>query len=682
MKAQWLPFSDSFVYERLAMNAQFICHSDFESNIPMQVFHKEMSGASVQDVPKGSCNRHVLFRRKATLGMFKRAILRITADDYYKLYINEAFVTMGPAPAYPQAYYYNELDVTALLREGENTLAVHTYYQGLRNRVWVSGDGRQMLWLELELDGKVVLVSDTDWKCTLHTGYSARGIYGYETAFAEHYDSRAKEVGFEKETYDDGDWGNACVWTHADYTLIKQPTKQLEIYNVAPANCKPVESGLLWDVGRETVGYFCPTVKGRRGQVLTLRYGEELDASGRVRWQMRCNCDYEEAWTLSGGKDVLNNYDYKAFRYVEALSDEPFEVLDANMTVRHYPYREVATYSVAKDHPELQRVLRLCADTVKYGTQEVFVDCPTREKGQYLGDVSIAARAHAVLTGNTGMMKKAIRNFCDSTFICPGMMAVSTSSLMQEIADYSLQFAAQVLWLYRTDGDLEFLKQTEPYVAGIYQHFLQFVNRDGLLERVTDKWNLVDWPQNLRDGYDFELTKPIGEGVHNVINAFWCGFLEAYDEILVTLGKAPTGRTESTKNAYVCAFYRKSTGLFHDTPTSEHAAMHSNVLPLLFEIGTEDACVKKRLIGMIRERGLSSMGVYMAYFTLAALVKHGEHELAVELATDPHCWLLMLDEGATATFEAWGKDQKWNTSLCHPWATAPLIVFADGVLPY
>ena len=456
----------------------------------------------------------------------------------------------------------------------------------------------------------------------------------------------------------------------------------MEIYDISPAHSKVLPNGMLWDVGREAVGYFKICVKGKKGQLLTLRYGEELDENGRVRWQLRCNCNYEETWMLSGGEDVLDNFDYKAFRYVEVLSDEPFDVLDTKMTVRHYPYSERASYAVARDNQALQRILRLCADTVKYGTQEVFVDCPTREKGQYLGDVSIAARAHAVLTKDTSMMKKAILNFCESTFICKGMMAVSTSSLMQEIADYSLQFAAQVLWLYRMDGDLDFLKKVEPFVAGIYQHFLQFVNSDGLLECVRDKWNLVDWPQNLRDGYDFELTKPIGEGVHNVINAFWCGFLESYDEILRILKKDTTGRTKSTKNAYVCAFYDESVGLFRDTPSSQHYAIHSNVLPLLFGIGTEEAERRGPIVELIRSKKLSSMGVYMAYFTLAALRRVGEDELAVTLATDPDCWLLMLKEGATTTFEAWGKDQKWNTSLFHPWATAPLIVFADGVLPY
>ena len=30
-------------------------------------------------------------------------------------------------------------------------------------------------------------------------------------------------------------------------------------------------------------------------------------------------------------------------------------------------------------------------------------------------------------------------------------------------------------------------------------------------------------------------------------------------------------------------------------------------------------------------------------------------------------------------FEAWGKDQKWNTSLCHPWASAPVPVILEEI---
>lgn len=42
-----------------------------------------------------------------------------------------------------------------------------------------------------------------------------------------------------------------------------------------------------------------------------------------------------------------------------------------------------------------------------------------------------------------------------------------------------------------------------------------------------------------------------------------------------------------------------------------------------------------------------------------------------------HGWVNMIREGATTCWEAWGKDQKWITSLCHPWASAPISVIIE-----
>lgn len=660
------------------MKPEFICHKDFATIPPINVFHKECEKAELEEKDEKFLNRHILFRKTITLGKTKNALLRISADDYYKLYINGRLVTMGPAASYPQCYNYNEIDVTPFLSLGENTVAVHTYYQGLINRVWVSGDRRQMLWLDLCIDGEQVLVSDTSWKCHDHTGYGQCGKTGYETQFMEIYDSGADEACFFAEDFDDSHWENACVYEHADYALVKQQTEQLQLYSVAPKICLQKENTLWIDFGQEMVGYLCANTTGRKGDVVVLRYGEELNGDGSVRYDMRCNCVYEEKWILSGKQDTLNQFDYKAFRYAEIIIPDVAAVTNITMLVRHYPYESKAQLDA--DTPELASIVKLCANTVKYGMQENFVDCPTREKGQYLGDVSIAARAHAVLTGDTSMMKKAIKDFCNSCFICNGMMSVSTSSLMQEIADYSLQFPSQVLWVYKTDGDMDFLRYTEPYITNMYKYFSQYERADGLLENLFDKWNMVDWPKNLRDGYDFPLTRPIGEGLHNVLNAFWCGFLQSIDEIYTILSKEKTAKADKVIKSYINAFYCEDTGLFCDTPSLTHSSIHSNVLPLLFNIGIEQC--HKNIIEFIKRKGLASMGVYMAYFTLAALKTHGEYELAKSLIVDSDCWLNMISEGATTAFEAWGKEQKWNTSLFHPWATAPIIILSEKTLPY
>lgn len=211
----------------------------------------------------------------------------------------------------------------------------------------------------------------------------------------------------------------------------------------------------------------------------------------------------------------------------------------------------------------------------------------------------------------------------------------------------------------------------------MYEYFSAFDRGDGLIERLYGQWNLVDWPANLRDGYDFPLPKPVGTGVHNVLNALWIGFLKTLNEIEEVLGNKKIAEVDNVIKSFYKAFYSEETGLFCDSESKTHSAVQSAIFPLLFGIFGSDDALKMRLIDKIYVKKLNSMGVYMAYFALAALVNNGEKEKALELTLDENAWLNMLKEGATTTFEAWGKDQKWNTSLFHPWAVAPLIVFNE-----
>ena len=670
----------------------FISHPDFYNLKPIDVYHKEFnetgkeiydqadpSDPIVAEHPESLRNRHVIYRKKAVLGMFDKAIIRISADDYYKLYLNGRYVTEGPTPGYHNNYFYNEIDVTEYLKEGENVIVAHCYYQGLINRVWVSGDLRHMLWCELYIDGAKVLESDSSFKCKYHTAYTQCGMLGYKTIYNECYDARSEDVGFHLPDFDDSAFDNARVHTSPDWDLKKQPTEQLISYAMYPEICERFDGGMRFFFSTEAIGTISFIAKGKRGDEVTIRYGEELSDDGTVRFNMRCNCIGEDKMILSGGTDELLQYDYKALRYLEILFCDGTEISNVHMRVRHYPYNEALEYRV--DDDKLLKVLDLCKNTIKYSTQDKFSDCPIREKGTYLGDLMVTGRAHAILTGDFTMLKHAVCGFLDSAFVCDGIMAVSRSSFMQEIADYSLELPALINWIYALDGDIDFVSLCEPYLTRQYEYYKKYENSDGLLDRVME-WNLVDWPQNLRDGYDFPLTRPVGYGVHNVINALWYGFKLAMEELYSTLGKKCDFGTEKTRAAYVSAFYNDRTKLFTDSPDTDHSAVHCSVFALLFGIGTEDREVKDALISHILSKRLTSMGVYAAYFALAALKKEGEMSLCYDLATDENAWLNMIREGATLTFEAWGKDQKWNTSLCHPWAVAPLIIFADGVRPY
>lgn len=659
--------------------AQWVTDPRFTQEQPINVFHKEKTKIILSAHREELKNHHMLIRKVFTVGdNFGLAHLDITADDYYKVYVNNSFVGQGPAPSYHFDYNYNQYDISKLIHRGSNVLAVHVYYQGLINRVWNSGDYRQGMIAELFIDKALILKSDETWRYKISNAYEGGQAFGHRTQFPENIDQRKWDACWRRLEYDDSAWDKvACNLAH-DYTFKLQPTPSVDVYNVKPKTVKEVCNGhYLIDFGQEITGQFTMTAKGNPGDRVEVRCGEELDTDNKnVKYNMRCNCLYQEFWTLSRGKDRLEHYDYKAFRYVQIISP-PNAVHPESFSavVRHYPFDEDKT-NFSSSNQLLNRIWIICKNSVKYGTQEAYLDCPTREKGQYLGDLTVSGHTHLLLTGDLGLYKKALTDFANSRFITPSLMAVAPGSYMQEIADYSLQWPMQLLLYYRHSGDLIFLRSMYSVVEDLMNYFADYENTGGLLKNVDEKWNLVDWPKNLRDGYDFKMEKP-----HNVINAFYLGMLSAVQEIQSLLNiKDTVGRKlEKSKNSFIAEFYDTELKLFVDSPDTGHVSLHSNALPLLYGLAPTEATSK--IVSFIREKGFSC-GVYMAYFVLKALAKVGEHQLVFQLLVNEseQSWANMIREGATTCFEAWGKEQKWNTSLCHPWGSGPIPILIEDIL--
>ena len=659
---------------------QWITTEKFLNAKPIDVFRKEQDLDREQEIKaasNGIKNYHVLMRSECqinSMGEAKKAILNISADDYYKLYINGEFVTQGPAPAYPTKYYYNKIDVSKFLKVGENDIAVHLYYQGLINRVWNSGDNRCAMTAALEIGEEAIAL---DWYYLENDAFSGDTV-GYETSFLENFDSNKWDEEWTTADYKSLGYKKCVEAKWADYRLVEQPTKQLAIYRIKPeVMTKSTEGNRIYvDFGKEITGGLWIKAKGIKNDKIIIHCGEELEADGGVRYDMRCNCKYEESWTLRDGISIYENYDYKAFRYVEILLPEDAEILELEAEVRHYPFDDnYANYH--GDDEGLRKIFDLCKHTIKIGTQENYVDCPTREKGQYLGDSIITAKCHALLTGSVDMLRKCIDQFAQSTAVCKGMMAVAPGALMQEIGDFSLLWSELLLTDFKLTKDKEFLREYYPVALGIIEHFSMSEGENGLLIQVKDKWNLVDWPENLRDDYDFELSRPVvARGYHNVINALYIGAMINLGKIEETLNIEKTYDVTSRVAEFNKLFFREEPGVYADSENSNHCALHSNVYPYYFGLAAEDKM--DELGDFILGKGLCC-GTFLSYFVLEALVQNGRKNDAISLILNDseHGWKNMLREGATTTYEAWGKDQKWNTSLCHPWSCGPIAVLLE-----
>jgi len=316
---------------------KWITNSEFANLKPRNVFHKQLDKV---DLPCDEHrNRHILFRKNFCCdNLCDNALIYISADDYYKLYINGQFVTQGPAPSYHLNYNYNIIDVSKYLQKGENLIAVHTLYQGLINRVWQSGDNRHGLILDLMIDGEAVVASDESFKTSPHTAYTEMGTCGYDTQFLERYDSNAAEVGFEQIGFDDSDWECAKINQYADHTLIAQRSSMLEFEKIQPVSTTVFENSILYDFGSNYVGYLCVRAKGKTGDIVTVRCAQELNDDGTPRYKLRANCTYREEWVLANGGSRLDWFDYKSFRYAELAMPVNIEILDVYFCARHYPF--------------------------------------------------------------------------------------------------------------------------------------------------------------------------------------------------------------------------------------------------------------------------------------------------------------------------------------------------------
>lgn len=660
-----------------AFRGKWITTAEFAALRPRNVFHRQLADA-LEPPDTEHLDRHILFRKHFSLGEKpKKATVFITADDHYKLWINGRFVAEGPAPSYHFRQGYNVLDVADWLAPGENVVAVHTLYQGLVNRVWQSGDLRHGLLLDLVADGETVAASDGTFLAARHSGFEPTGTAGYRTQFLERYDSGAPEVGFERPDYDDAAWAPAVMKADDDHVTRCQASHMLVYETIRPARVEKGPGYCRLDFGGVYVGYLRLSAKGRKGDRLTVRCGQELLADGAVRFDLRANCRYEEEWILADGESILDWFDYKSFQYAEILLPEGAEITGASLLARHYPFEPKTGLNPAfRGDQDLERIWALTLRSQKYGVQEVIQDCMEREKGFYVGDGCYSVLTNLVLTGDDSMVRKMIDDAFASAFITDTLVTCLDCSFMQEIAEYPLMLVNLVLWHYNVCGDRDFLAATYPKVAALLEAYRRAYEKDGLL-RDLDKWSVVEWPKNYQQGYAIDIAEgKVCHPAHVALNAYYLGAVDSANRLAAILGRPPYRDPAPLRRAFREAFYLPGRHLFRDGEGTDHVTFLGNVFPFGFGLA-DDAAFDDAVLALYREQGVASISFYATFVLLQGFVRRGRHDLVRDVLKADGAWLRMLREGATATYEGWGRDVKWNTSLFHLTFTYAALFLAD-----
>ncbi|MEN6383587.1 MAG: alpha-L-rhamnosidase N-terminal domain-containing protein [Phycisphaerales bacterium] len=159
-------------------------------------------------------NRTIIARKLFESSAASRANLKITADSFYRLYINGKWVNDGPCRSWPEHYQYDEIDVTPHIISGRNEIKVIARYYGTGDFHRVPQQAGLLVQLEIELySGKTkTIVSDDSWQVAPAKAWlSNTPKISIQMEPAEYYDARLEdEVDFSSaevlfDAYD-GKW--------------------------------------------------------------------------------------------------------------------------------------------------------------------------------------------------------------------------------------------------------------------------------------------------------------------------------------------------------------------------------------------------------------------------------------------------------------------------------------------
>lgn len=646
------------------------------------------------------------------------APIHITADAEYRLYVNGKYVGRGPAPNPPSHISVDKLDVASYLKSGKNAVGVIVYHLGVQSFPRVLG--RAGLFAQIDLPGQAVS-TDATWKW--HDAWwepTGERFSGFRE-FTEHLDGRKEQAGWAEPRFDDSAWRAAAEigpagtapWTAMEerdipmpdhrptyaasvvFTSICSPTppaKKEAAAELAKVPWKPDTSTAApferlagnrpssvtvdtatagriigIDFGREVSGYPELTVENDRdGAVIDAGYGEGIEADGHVSVRRQGNPDCDR-FTLRKGSQTLRIFHHRAFRYMLLAVRGGKETIHPPQVIESgYPVQMKGSF--ASSDPRLDKIWQVGRRTMQICMDQGFMDCPWRERGQYIGDGLAELPAALYAFGDTTLMRRFLRQaqFCQPA---DGMLEPAYPNDWtlwhgqrgpNRIPGYGALWVVMLDQYYHATGDKALVSELLPTMKRLMAWFEPHVGSDGLLAEIPE-WNFIDWakmdPKSQMACLNLQYLWALRSAASLCAAA---GEKSAYDEQAAKLAKR-----------FDEVFWSEPDGLYRDA--ANVLTEHTNALALLILV--EDPARASRIIAKLDDPLiLKPESPYFEGFVLRALCKHGRHDLALKTIREK--WGNMIDHGATTFWESYGA--QW--SLCHAWSCTPTALLSEEVL--
>ena len=159
-------------------------------------------------------NHWTCFRRTFSVSAeYESAILSISADTKYSVYINGQLIGSGPVRGWTSEWYYDQYELSGL-KKGENVIAVLVNHYGMSTMHYIEGQGGLLAQIDFYQNGEVVgqLLTDERWKTANHAGFNKESVKMSNClSWAEIYNANLFDREWEQLLFDDSGWDDAEI---------------------------------------------------------------------------------------------------------------------------------------------------------------------------------------------------------------------------------------------------------------------------------------------------------------------------------------------------------------------------------------------------------------------------------------------------------------------------------------
>ncbi|XID90173.1 alpha-L-rhamnosidase N-terminal domain-containing protein [Paenibacillaceae bacterium WGS1546] len=462
-----------------------------------------------------------------------RASLRVTANQEYLLYVNGIETGRGPSPSDNGSQYYDEYDISRLLRPGNNVVAIVGYNFGTDAIVTGQRQGPGGILCQVDfypdadaLEPDRTFATGAQWKCRVSPRWRPDAIRMHMWGGYREIYLAEKEDGWELPDFDDSGWSPASVFAEAG--SLASPWPRLLAREIPPLKSRVIQPiGLLgeqayfgtirgghtmlrdfegperlsvdasvpgsypqltYDFGAEVVGYPVLEIDAPEGGVAHLFYGEGLEL------------ELTDTFVLKQGVNRLRAFGRRAFRFLKLGlmgTPAPVEVRAVRLEFVHYPYREDGTFSCSDE--KLNRIWEVGKYTSIVNSQDHFEDCPHREAALWVADAVVMARVNYQTFGDLDLVRKCLLQIARIQKEDGSLPGTGPERNAFTLPDFCAHWLFGVKEYVDYSGDDSFLKELWPSILKLADWFADQEDEDGLFAKADRDgwWCFIDWSDDI-----------------------------------------------------------------------------------------------------------------------------------------------------------------------------------------